>query len=142
MSGKGDTRRSEAKPGAFAQGWDAIDWQRGKTPQQLMAESRCALDVIPAMDHPYAKHWTQPDRSRIVLNDTHAFMHPSALDELADYSCSQPSGVYPGKMWRSSDAYDRKRDVTKPLQWWLCWFDVSEKGDDYCSTKRRKVVLA
>lgn len=30
MNGKGDSRRKEAKPGAFAQGYDQINWSKGK----------------------------------------------------------------------------------------------------------------
>ncbi len=131
MAGKGDTPRS-----CFSQdyrdNYDAI-FRKPDDPATISLLPS-ALHVIPLMDHPYAKHWEQPYRGDIILNETHAFMSERTLKQLLDYSQSQPSGDYPGKMWRAAD---RGSD-----QWYLKWFDVSPKGDDYCSTKTRKIVIA
>ncbi|MCK5613122.1 hypothetical protein KAR91_65215 [Candidatus Pacearchaeota archaeon] len=85
---------------------------------------------IPKMIHPLSKHWEQPSRSTSLVDETHAVMDESTLKALHDYSCSQPSGVYDGKMWRS-----KIRD-----KWFLRWFGPS-KNPEMCSTNTREILL-
>lgn len=63
-------------------------------------------------------------------------MSQQTLDELADYSCSQPSGVYIGKMWKH-----RKDYMDERKGWWLCWYGESEKGPKYCQVNVRTVII-
>lgn len=98
---------------------------------------------IPKMDHPLSSGWKQPARILIEIDDTHAAMSQAVFDELHEYSCSSPSGVYPGKMWSRHDgAFDRAFLARggKP-EWLLCWYDVSEHGPEWCSTKTRKILI-
>ena len=111
--------------------------------QVAMKRADSIISIIPVMDHPLSKHWSQPNRNLIEIDDTHASMSQSTFESLKEYSCSDPSGVYPGKMWkRNNGVYDPQflAGGGKPY-WCLCWYDVSEKGDDWCSTKLRRIVI-
>jgi hypothetical protein len=65
-----------------------------------MQKSARAAHIIPPITNPLGKHWNQPLRTWIEIDDTHAMMPREAFDQLLDYTQSQPSGVYPGKMWK------------------------------------------
>ena len=71
---------------------------------------------IPPITDPLGRYWEQPSRSVIVVDDTHAVMTRKSFSELCEYSCSIPTGVYEGKMWK-------RREGTV---WLLCWFAISE----------------
>lgn len=64
-----------------------------------------ALELIPAMTHPLSSAWHQPDRSELLFDEHNdvVLMTEATLKKLPEYSCSMPSGVYEGKMWRSID---------------------------------------
>ena len=51
------------------------------------------------MTDPMGRHWRQPPRERILIDDTHALMDLATFEQLSEYSCTIPTGVYPGKMW-------------------------------------------
>ncbi len=99
-----------------------------------MAVAACE---IPPITDPMGKYWQQPDRSRIVIDDTHALMDLKTFEELAEYSCSQPSGVYEGKMWkRHNGIYDRRFIAAGGVpNWMLCWYgscdDPSKVSNNY-----------
>ena len=89
---------------------------------------------IPLMTHPYGAHWEQPDRSEIQLDDKTATMSQSTFDQLAEYSCSYPTGVYEGKMWKAEvKAGSRKIFV-------LRWYGESNDPDK-CSNHQREIVI-
>lgn len=110
-----------------------------KTEQPIPTPISAAL-VVPDMVHPYGKHWKQPLREAITINDANAFMDRATFDQLADYSYSQPSGVYEGKMWKASNAYYHKTENGEPLRWWLHWFGPGDHPD-YCSDHVREIVI-
>lgn len=56
---------------------------------------------IPIITDPRGKHWDQPNKDQIVIDDNHAAMTEATLLKLKNYSASIPSGVYDGKMWRA-----------------------------------------
>lgn len=91
-------------------------------------------DVIPAITDPLGKHWRQPARDRILVDDKHAVMDRAALSELAEYSRSMPTGAYPGKMWRCALVADSRAD-----SWLLCWFDYLD--DQNCSIHTREILI-
>jgi hypothetical protein len=93
-------------------------------------------DEIPPITDPLGKYWTQPDRTRILVDHEHAVMTHETLHSLADYSASTPTGVYPGKMWRRREKYDANCN-----DWFLAWYGHSEKGPDFCSLHFRRVLL-
>lgn len=102
-----------------------------------------ALDIIPAMTDPMGIHWNQPNREDILME--HSFgdsirnipyssvclMSKETFDMLSDYSQSQPSGVYPGKMWK---AY-----YTKRKEWLLHWF--GEEIHDSCTRYWSEILI-
>lgn len=61
---------------------------------------------------------------------------------LAEYSCSTPSGVYPGKMWKHNNYAYRPAPPGIKEQWFLRWFGVSEKGPEWCSNEHREILIA
>lgn len=88
--------------------------------------------TIPAMTNALGRHWRQPHRSAIEVDDTHALMDEATFKALSEYSTSMPSGVYPGKMWKCNQ---RGTD-----NWWLCWYGVVEGRDDVCSNNNREIL--
>ncbi len=79
---------------------------------------------IPPMLDPLGAYWLQPKREEIQIDLKHALMGRSAFAKLSEYSCSQPSGVYPGKMWKKQLAQERPvNEVMTPAgSWVLCWY--------------------
>lgn len=112
-----------------------------KSAYELALEKLEAAEPIPRITDPLGKHWDQPDRSEILLDDTHALMTAATFVHLAEYSATRPTGVYPGKMWRRHDgAFDFQFLAAggKP-EWLLCWY--GESGPGYCSNHSRKIIL-
>lgn len=56
--------------------------------------------IIPPITDPLGKHWQQPHRRFIELDDTHALMSEQTFKGLKEYSTSIPTGRYEGKMWK------------------------------------------
>jgi hypothetical protein len=105
-----------------------------------MAKTAITEHVIPPITDPMGKYWNQPDRRRILVDDTHAIMSQRDFDALHEYSCSTPTGVYPGKMWkRNNNAYTTPRQQP---EWWLVWFGFSDKGPQWCSNNFRRILIA
>lgn len=90
---------------------------------------------IPPMTDPLGKHWKQPKTEDILIDDTHAVMGLDAFDALENYSHSQPSGVYPGKMWRGWGSDENG------IFWWLRWYGFSEMGEGFCSNNQRRILI-
>lgn len=82
-----------------------------------MKMQKVVLDenVIPPMIHPYGAHWVQPNPKNIVLDKDYAMMSKKDFDLLPDYTCSQPTGKYNGKMWKGL------LHVPKNDRWYLAW---------------------
>lgn len=105
------------------------------------AEARA--HVIPAITHPWGKSWDQPSRFRIDVDDNSALMEWSIFLQLKEYSASQPSGVYEGKMWRRHNGiYDAefRRRGGKP-EWMLVWYGKSDKPE-MCSVNMRTILIS
>ena len=68
--------------------------------------------IIPPITDPLGKHWQQPHRRFIELDNTHALMSEQTFKGLKEYSTSIPTGRYEGKMWKG---------FTKG-EWYLVWF--------------------
>lgn len=105
--------------------------------------------TIPPMLHEMGRHWRQPDRSRITIDATHALMSQADFEALADYTTSQPSGVYEGKMWKSQawkwegDEVSIDRGYARRVmlgKWYLRWFGPSDKPG-YCSNNVREIII-
>lgn len=101
-----------------------------------------ALEIIPPITDPMGKHWDQPDRREILIDDTHAVMSLRSFNKLHEYSGSFPSGVYEGKMWkRHNGIFDREfiRRGGKPT-WMLVWYGKSDKPG-FVSNNLRTILL-
>lgn len=89
------------------------------------------MNQIPPMDDPLGFYWKQPTRDQIEIDDTHALMTAHAFDRLSEYTTTNPSGVYPGKMWRS----------LCNGEWWLRWYGVVDGRPDLCSNNQRRILI-
>lgn len=96
---------------------------------------RWPKNVVPPITEPMGRYWEQPPTRDILIDDTHAVMSRKTLESLHEYSCSTPSGVYEGKMWRRRAEYRESCD-----EWFLCWFGYSAK-EGYVSNNCRKIIL-
>jgi hypothetical protein len=88
------------------------------------------MDTIPPITDSLGSHWNQPKTNRILLDDKNALMDLETFKQLAEYSLSNPSGVYVGKMW--------KRHCNG--QWWLCWYGES-LNPGFCSNNYREILV-
>lgn len=87
--------------------------------------------MIPQMTGPLSRYWEQPNKENILIDDTHAMMDKAALRLLKEYSCSLPSGVYEGKMWK----------LKTNLGWVLRWYGPSVDPNK-CSINNRIILIA
>jgi len=73
--------------------------------------------MIPNMVHPLSKHWDQPSRKDIAIDDMYALMGRESFQQLKRYSTSIPTGIYEGKMWKARIGG----------KWFLRWFGIENK---------------
>lgn len=98
---------------------------------------------IPEMTDPLGSGWRQPSRGDIEIDSDSALMSQASFDLLPEYSATNPSGVYPGKMRKRHDgSFDRAFLARggKPV-WLLCWYDFSERGLEWCATRSRRILI-
>lgn len=98
------------------------------------------MDQIPELDSPFDQNaWRQPSRESILIDATHACMTQDTFAQLAEYSTTMPTGVYPGKMWRRHDGiYDKKCPV-ESRRWLLCWYGLADNS--MCPIEFREVLI-
>jgi len=90
-------------------------------------------NTIPPITDPMGKHWSQPSLEEILIDDNHALMTPSTFSRLSEYNTTNPSGVYPGKMW--------KRKTSSPNQrFYLMWYDACD-DPKMCAILHRRILL-
>ena len=97
--------------------------------------------TIPPITDPMGRHWEQPPAHSILLDDTHAVMTEQTFCQLAEYSGSTPSGVYPGKMWRRHDGLFDRRCKPEDRRWLLCWFGEVPDNPKVCSNNFRVILV-
>jgi len=100
------------------------------------------LDSIPLMTHPLGRYWEQPDLSDVLIDNSHALLSPEQFEELSDYSCSIPTGVYEGKAWKRLNGEfdeDFRRRGGVP-EWQLCWYGPSSDPTK-CSINVRTILV-
>lgn len=77
------------------------------------------LEQIPPLPKEHIG-WEAPDRSEILAIDKDCvLMKQETFDRLLDYTHSQPTGLYPGKMWKAKSQEDK---------WMFCWCNHSVGG--------------
>lgn len=113
----------------------------------MMAKERVETEIesaddIPPITDPLGRHWGQPDRTEILIDGTHAVMTTRTFELLAEYSATNPSGVYEGKMWRRHDGLFDPRCLPKDRRWLLCWFGFSKIGPGFVSNNYREILIA
>ena len=101
---------------------------------------------VPPITDPMGRGWEQPDRLKMVFDSKTVIMSREDFNKLYEYSTSNPTGCYLGKMWKRQNYNiikgDDDEDVIKWLHTWkLCWFDLSSKGDKWCSTETREIII-
>jgi len=94
------------------------------------------LYIIPQITDPLGKYWNQPNQKDILVDEKYAVMNQSDFDKLANYSHSQPSGAYIGKMWKMNI----NSEITKKDRWYLCWFD-KDSDPTFVSNNYREIIL-
>lgn len=98
---------------------------------------------IPPITDPLGRYWKQPPVTDILIDDTHALMTEETFRQLMEYSATNPTGAYEGKMWRRHDgSFDREflAHGGKPV-WMLCWYGESKIGPGYVSNNYREILL-
>lgn len=110
----------EKKPLAWQQARDVL----GLSKAPLLSTEQ--HHIIPPITDPLGKHWEQPDRTEIKIDDDIATMSQRTFDKLSEYSASQPTRAYDGKMWKS-----HVRGV-----WYLRWFGPAEQSDMMLTSTR------
>lgn len=87
---------------------------------------------IPPITDPLGRHWQQPPRERVLVDDTHAIMSRDDFNLVPVYQASLPSGTYAGKMWRKEFRGE----------WWLGWYgEVVNAGTQIAVYWRRLLVV-
>lgn len=59
------------------------------------------LIQIPPITNRLGFGWEQPDTSEMLVDDEYAVMSKETFDKLKDYTASQPTALYNGKMWKA-----------------------------------------
>jgi hypothetical protein len=95
-----------------------------------MKVTKKAVDVIPEMVHKLGRYWEQPAREKIMVDEHHAYMDTETFRALKDYSVTNPTGVYSGKMWKR---YGNG--------WVLCWYEEDQKDPTYALIHHRRIVI-
>lgn len=96
-----------------------------------------SLQVIPPMTHELSKGWgQQPNPKNVLIDEKYALMSRADFDLLRDYTASQPTGVYEGKMWK----IQARRTKDDPYIWFLRWFDVCSDPNK-CAVKTREIII-
>lgn len=83
---------------------------------------RTAEDVVPPMTHPLSAHWRQPERRGILMDDHSALMSAADFHLLHEYSSTNPSGVYDGKMWKRKHGVRDEAGKLVAHTWRLAWY--------------------
>ncbi len=89
-----------------------------------------ALEIIPKITDPRGEGWPQPARKEIKIIGGMAFMSPTTMLKLTEYSHCSPTGTYEGKMWCGVVRGNR----------FLYWFDVSPEYKNQCRIYYRRII--
>lgn len=88
--------------------------------------------MIPEMTDRLGKYWDQPKDIRSApLDGKHAILTPRQVKELAEYSSTVPSGVYPGKCWKRIERGKA----------YLAWYGVHPTDPNLCTISFREILV-
>ncbi|BDA85009.1 hypothetical protein Sa4125_25510 [Aureimonas sp. SA4125] len=98
--------------------------------------------MIPNITDPLGRYWNQPkDIREAPMDETHVLLTPHQFRELAEYSTTMPSGVYPGKCWKREQLEVTPKGWRPTGIWALGWYGESEKGPGWCSNNWRRIEV-
>ena len=92
--------------------------------------------VIPRITDPLGRSWEQPNTELLRITDEFVYISTHAFTFLKDYTNSQPTGVYPGKIWKVKMFTDK----TKIPIWVLRWFGNSD-DPNYVTNHWREIAI-
>ncbi len=88
-------------------------------------------NVIPSITDPRGQHWRQPNPENFAIDNEVAMMSQDDFNKLREYSTTTPSGVYPGKCWRS----------LMNGVWLLRWYAADDGDPRGLLTPCRKIII-
>lgn len=86
---------------------------------------------IPLMDDPLSVYWDQPSHNQLFFTEEAVIVPRHAFNALKEYSSSNPSGAYHGKMWKCY--FDG--------QWELCWFGIHPTDPKLVTINRMPLIV-
>ena len=93
------------------------------------------------MTHEMGRYWEQPNPSDIEVDGTHALMVKQTFDKLHEYSGTNPSGVYDGKMWKAERQIRQPNGSYKSTGiWFLRWYSACEDPTK-CAINTRELIV-
>lgn len=91
------------------------------------------IETIPVMTDPLGRHWEQPDPEDILVDDKHALMSLASFEKIRDYSRSEPTALYAGKMWKTQNGLI--------LTIWYLHFVTESESADKVWIHARQIIL-
>lgn len=107
-------------------------------PESITNPGPYVKNSIPPITAPLGRNWDQPNPSDILIDDTHAVMEDADFRSLHEYSSTNPSGVYHGKMWKAR----ARRQPDGEFVWFLRWFDICDEDPSLCRNEQREILIA
>ncbi len=86
---------------------------------------------VPPIVHPLGNGWDQPDPHKFLWDKDEVAMSRSDFNRLHTYSCTLPTGVYEGKMWKS----------VIEGKYFLCFFMDDPNDNRYCIVGKREILI-
>lgn len=93
------------------------------------------MNIIPPMTDAHGKYWVQPDPRGFVLDDNYVLMEKLDFDLLPDYTNSEPTGKYNGKMWKG------RFQTLKGEKWFLMWCHDENKLSNQIYISSREILV-
>lgn len=108
--------------------------------ETVLVDNSCWTHPIPQINDLMGKYWSQPNRFEIEIDDNHALMSKENFDRLAEYSCSVPTGVYPGKMWKRRVFFLKRYEAHPNDTFLLVWFG-NHPDPKFVTNNYRKILI-
>lgn len=94
------------------------------------------MTIIPAITDPLGRYWDQPPLRDILVDGTHAVMSQQTMSQLKNYSHTNPTGVYEGKMWRAELIHPETRETINVLRWY-----AKSEDPGWVVNEQRRILL-
>lgn len=89
--------------------------------------------VIPEMTHELSRAWDQPSKSEFAIDQLseYAIMSEDIFKRFKNYSHSQPTGAYEGKMWTLTH-----RGIN-----YLRWYDTHPTKEGFLKVHELEIII-